>query len=58
MAWSLRGFFFCFVAGRVFAEHGAKAFYFNFQHRMAIIALWTSILNVAQPFEKQRLVDL
>ena len=43
---------------RVFAEHGASAFYLNFQHRMAIIALWTSILNVAQPFEKQRPADL
>lgn len=38
---------------RVFAEHGVRAFYLNFKHRMAIIALWTSILTVMRPFEKE-----
>ena len=34
------------------AEHGARAVYVNFQFRVAIIALWTGILNVADPFRK------
>ena len=38
--------------GRVLAEHGARALYVNFQFRVAVIALWTAILNVTVPFEK------
>ena len=38
---------------RVFAEHGARAIYVNFQFRVAVIALWTAILNVADPFRKE-----
>ena len=34
------------------AGHGARAVYVNFQFRVAIIALWTGILNVADPFRK------
>ena len=39
---------------RVFEEHGRRAFYVNFPFRVAIIALWTAILNVTQPFEQTR----
>ena len=36
----------------VFAEHGlARACFVNFQHRFAVIAGWSAILNVYQPFE-------
>jgi hypothetical protein len=37
---------------RVFAEHGPRALYFNFPYRVAIIAYWTGVLNVTQPFAK------
>ena len=36
------------------AEQGLRAFYLNFPFRVAIIGLWTAILNAAQPFEKER----
>ena len=39
---------------RVLAEHGAKALYVNFQWRVAIIALWTAILNATDPFAVSR----
>ena len=36
----------------VIAEHGlARACVVNFQHRFAVIAGWSAILNVYQPFE-------
>ena len=31
-------------------EHGPRALYVNFQYRVAIIALWTAILNATDPF--------
>jgi hypothetical protein len=39
---------------RVFAEHGTRALYVNFQFRVAIIAAWTAILNTTQPFAQER----
>lgn len=35
---------------RVFKEHGARAFTLNFRFRVAIIASWTAILTVTEPF--------
>ena len=32
------------------AEHGAGALYVNYPYRVAVIALWTGILHVADPF--------
>ena len=34
------------------AEHGASALYVNYPYRVAVIALWTGILHVADPFRK------
>ena len=31
-------------------EHGASALYVNYPYRVAVIALWTGILHVADPF--------
>jgi hypothetical protein len=39
---------------RTLAEHGRRAFYLNFQFRVAIIAFWSAVLNVATPFAKER----
>ena len=33
-------------------EHGAGALYVNYPYRVAVIALWTGILHVADPFRK------
>jgi hypothetical protein len=35
---------------RLFAEQGVKAFYFNFPLRVGIIAFWSGVLTVTQPF--------
>lgn len=35
---------------RVFKEHGVRAFTLNFRFRVAIIASWTAILTVTEPF--------
>ena len=35
---------------RCLAEHGASALYVNYPYRVAVIALWTGILHVADPF--------
>ena len=37
---------------RLFAERGLRALYFNFPFRVAIIAFWSSVLTVMQPFAK------
>ena len=37
---------------RLFAEQGARAFYLNFPWRVAIIAFWSGVLTVTQPFAK------
>ena len=37
---------------RVVQEHGAKTLWLNFRYRVAIIATWTAILNVTEPFAK------
>ena len=34
------------------AEHGARALYVNYPYRVAVIALWTGILHVADPFRR------
>ena len=34
------------------AEHGARALYVNCPYRVAVIALWTGILHVADPFRR------
>jgi hypothetical protein len=38
---------------RVFKEHGARAFTLNFRFRVAIIASWTAILTVTEPFARK-----
>ena len=35
---------------QLFAEHGARALWLNFPQRVGVIASWSAILNVAQPF--------
>jgi len=37
---------------RCIKEHGVRALYMNFRYRVAIIATWTAILNVTEPFSK------
>ena len=37
---------------RCLAEHGASALYVNYPYRVAVIALWTGILHVADPFRR------
>ena len=37
---------------RVLAEHGARAIYVNVQYRIAVIALWSAVLNVTDPFRR------
>jgi hypothetical protein len=32
-------------------EHGSRAFYLNIHQRVAVIALWSGILSVTQPFK-------
>ena len=34
-------------------EHGVQALYVNIRFRVAIIATWTAILNVTEPFDKK-----
>ena len=33
-------------------EHGASALYVNYPYRVAVIALWTGILHVADPYRR------
>ena len=35
---------------QLFAEHGRRALWLNFPQRVGVIASWSAILNVAQPF--------
>ena len=35
---------------RVIQEHGHRALYLNFRYRVGIIATWSAILNVTEPF--------
>lgn len=36
---------------QLFAEHGVRALYLNFPMRVGVIAGWSAILNVLQPFQ-------
>jgi len=36
----------------VLQEHGKRAVYMNFPFRVAIIAFWSAVLNVADPFQR------
>jgi len=37
---------------QLFAEHGMRSLYLNFPMRVGVIASWSAILNVTQPFRK------
>ena len=39
---------------QLLAEHGARALYLNFPMRVGVIAGWSAILSVTQPFRCQR----
>ena len=39
---------------RVFREHGLRAFTLNFRFRVAIIASWSGILTVTEPFARNQ----
>ena len=42
----------------VFKEHGRRALYLNFQYRVAIIAFWSGVLNITNPFQSSTEVDM